>query len=354
MRALELALGGLALLAMPLGVPCAPARAEDTTDVTREGVLVALDVSLPEHCGDGSVLRARVERILGREIFVAPGDMRPHASATLRSEEDDTGHWLTTITLSDATSTLGQRSLHGDHGGCDAITDTASLVLALMLDLDRTDVVLSAPSHVQEDAPAAQGSDASSTSSAPTPRSGDRWTLEVDLALGGALGALPGPTPTGRARIGLSLRDVVSIDLSAAIVPAQSFASDGLGARLGLFTFGLAVCPTLVRDGALGLEGCVGLDAGVLEASGLGLSAPRDATVPFLSPAAELRGALWPTNALAVTLAAGVGVPVIAHRFTASGATGERTLLVMEPLWGRLELGLCVSADLSGSPVASE
>ena len=344
MRPLVLALGGLPLVSMP----CL-ARAEGaesrlvTRDAARETVLVALEVTLPEACGDERALRARVERILGRSLFVAADEEVPHVSASLRAELDAEGRWVATIVLEDAASTLGQRTLDGR--GCDTITDTASLVLALMLDLRRSDVVLTL-AGAETVADSTEPLPATTTPEPARPRSSERWAFEARLGAGVALGVLPSVTPMARVRVGLTLVDRVALELSASVVPAERFVRGELGVRLGLYGFGLGVCPTLLVGDGLGLEGCVGVQGGVLEAAGVGLEASRDAILPAVAASAELRGSWWLADAGALTVATEVGVPLVAHRFTATDATEERTLLEMEPLFGRLELGLCARASL--------
>ncbi len=243
----------------------------------------------------------------------------------------------------DAASTLGQRTLDGR--GCDTITDTASLVLALMLDLRRSDVVLTL-AGAETVADSTEPLPATTTPEPARPRSSERWALEARLGAGVALGVLPSVTPMARVRVGLTLVDRVALELSASVVPAERFVRGELGVRLGLYGFGLGVCPTLLVGDGLGLEGCVGVQGGVLEAAGVGLEASRDAILPAVAASAELRGSWWLADAVALTVATEVGVPLVAHRFTATDATEERTLLEMEPLFGRLELGLCARASL--------
>ncbi|MBX7196275.1 MAG: hypothetical protein K1X94_29735 [Sandaracinaceae bacterium] len=308
-------------------------------------VLVTLRAELPAACGQAAALTERVERMLGHAVFVEGGDARPHLGATVEVHAE-AGGWAATITLEDATSVLGRRTLRGEGRSCEGTTHAIALVLALMLDLSGREASLVVPEP--EIAHETGRSDAIDAPPAP-PGPRDRWALDALLSGGVSLGYLPGLAGSARARLGLSLRGVTSFVVSAGLVPGDAFVTEGAGVHLGVLSIALAACPVLAHDRVLALEGCVGVEGGELAVSGVGLRVVREASVGVLAPVAELRGTWWLADTIGLSLSTELGVPLVAHRFTATLSGEERLLVAMEPIWGRIELALRLTADL-GSP----
>jgi hypothetical protein len=322
------------------------ARPVSAQTETREALSVELEAELPSGCGTADGLGERVERMLGRTVFRrGPGPPPLRATLAIHAEH---GGWAATITLADGVTVHGRRVLRGQGPSCEETTNAVALVLALMLDVSLPEATILLPEpELQRDVVRSERLGEGGEPRAP---SAGRWELEAFLGGGGSLGHVPGIGTSARARLGLSLLDVVSFVVSAGLAPSDSFVAGGVGVRLGLLVAGLSVCPVLAHDLSFSLEACIGAEGGELAVAGVGLPVARESSLGVFSPVGELRGTWWLLGSLGLALSAEIGVPLVAHRFTATISGEERTLVAMEPVWGRLDLALRFRAELpSGS-----
>jgi hypothetical protein len=326
-------LGALACLVIALATSGGHAQ-EDA----RVSVVLRWDVE-GTGCPSAEAVQRAVERLLARPVFVTDGG-RGDVEVDARLERDG-GELVLLLALRDATGEIGTRAVRGT-GSCAQITEAAPLVLALLVDLRRSEVVL----HVEpEPAPP----EVIPTPAAPPPEPPvarvATWGVELAVGVSGELALLPTPTVSARARATLRPPGWPALALRGAVV----FPSTTEGERRARFAaalIGLTACPDLVGDATVRLAACGGVELGALEATGVDLDVVRTQTVPLAQLVAglELRASPWPALTLGAALEG--GVPLVQHAFTFTQRSTETLLVTLEPVWVRLELFVGVAAEL--------
>lgn len=249
-----------------------------------------------ESCLAAPALAEAVETRLGRAVFVAP------ALAQLAVEgraERVEGAWRATLRVADRDgAVLGERVVESRAADCAELGEVVTVTLALMIDPE-------------------------------LPPPPPRWGFELGSSAGVGLGLLPGVGLGGRVRLGVDPPGFVPVSFEGELLPYGVV--DGVG--FTRMTGGLALCPLSWAPGRFGLDGCLGIDAGVLFV----VAGEADATERVLveaqllaRPRLRVVGPLWLESELRLYL------PLRAVAFAAEG----EPLFAPSPVAGMLDLGL--------------
>jgi hypothetical protein len=317
-----------------------------------------------ESCISGHQLATRLERWIG-PVFAAAG-RGDHAIEAMLSRADETG-WRVRVVVSDADGrTMGERELRTKNDSCRGLDPQLMLVVALAIDpeialtglpdelleefpadddpaadllreLERASVAAAATRATTSD-PLAETTEAGRDGDRPDggdkarprpPEPDASWSWQVEAHLLSSVGLMPavamGP--------GMELRaDPVGfwpLVLSAAIwLPnhAELARPTSRGDSIGftMLQFGLGVCPTLLRVGALQASICGGMlvatrsaDSDALESS---VDVSRWSWGPFLGP----RVGYTMSGSLSLVAGASVHVPFNRDTFAYDDQFGIR------------------------------
>jgi hypothetical protein len=296
-------------------------------------------------CASRDVLAAAVEQRLGRSVFADDADAQLEvegASASASEGEEQ----VATFVLRRGGAIVGRREVRARD--CAALDRALPIVVALAVDLEQAEVRLAIPAEPAADpappeAPASPAVIVAGPITDTTPRV--ESATAIALRVGGAieLGLLPDPAPSVRVAVRLEPPGAFPLELRAATILPTSSLRDGRGVAYWGALFALAGCPALVRDDAVGLELCAGLESGPLVVRGEGFEINREVLLALFDAFAGLRLALRPWDALEIGLEASAGVPIPAHRFTVAAGDGTaREAAAGAPVCGRLELTIGV------------
>jgi hypothetical protein len=221
-------------------------------------VTAVLHVAPAVSCPDNTELRRTVEEILARPVFKS-GEEGVRVDVAFAPEG---GGWEAQIRFFDGDELAGERSLRSEDRSCGSLAGPVGLVVALMLDTHRPRSTL----HV----PKAPVSEARRVEEEPEAR----WGMGAMADGRGSVGALPGFA------LGLSLATellppgMIPFRASMTLWPTVDSLDGGVGGRFRLWHAGLEACPGWGQDVRVAI--CWGLQAGQIEAVGLGLERARE------------------------------------------------------------------------------
>ena len=272
-----------------------------------------------ETCIERPALVERVERTVGRHVFVAAG----HGDSTL------VGHigagplgqgWLAVVEARKGGETTFRRELAMGGSDCRRLDEAIVLVVALMID-----------STQSGGAPLAL----------PEPAEPIRVAIGPDVAF--ALGMLPGPAFGFGLTSEVNVPPVWPVTLSTHGWPVSRAIENGAGGRLWAWTIGVALCPVVASDKAWALFGCVGVTGGSIDSTGTQLDVSKSTTRPYLQAEARLGFRFRIAGPLFGATEAGAAVPFArdTYSFTqADGSTDQvfQTAAVIPLLHARLEV----------------
>ncbi|MFO0588285.1 MAG: hypothetical protein U0441_12125 [Polyangiaceae bacterium] len=148
------------------------------------------------------------------------------------------------------------------------------------------------------------------------------------------VGSLPGAAPGVRAGVSVGVGPYRIEPAFEAWPSSRSALADrpSIGADLRLLAFSLDLCrraypwtaPT--ETGHFGLFGCLGFELGEMHGDGFGVTVPRSAGALWTAPRAAVRAEIPLYRGLALSLDAGLAVPLDRRTFTLT-LTGTRTAL---------------------------
>ncbi|WP_437784388.1 hypothetical protein [Sorangium sp. So ce1097] len=331
-------------LAAALAAAATEARAE-------EGAWgVDLDWAAPDACADGGRVLAEIEQRLGRPAAAQGG---PRLGARAEVSQNARGSWdlRLTTTLGEATSS---RDLHGET--CAELASAAALIIALALDPEAAarapmgaapgagpgadagagalpDAGPGAPDGAA--APDARAAGAPPAASSPPPPDAGRPAApagvgaprEARLALRGALrafgvldaSALPAVAPGAGLAAG-ALLGAVRAEVSGAYFGAQKalVPATPMGGDVWLASGALRLCYAS-RHKDLEIGPCAGLEAGVMSATGFGVTSPGSNRALWLAPQLGALATYALSDKLRVPLAVEVLFPVVRDEFVLVG-----------------------------------
>ncbi|WP_437878103.1 hypothetical protein [Sorangium sp. So ce513] len=309
---------------------------------------VDLDWAAPDACADGGRVLAEIEQRLGRPAAAHGG---PRLRARAEVSQNARGSWdlhLTT-TLGEATSS---RDLHGET--CAELASAAALIIALALDpeaaarapmgsapgtgpeadTDAGALPDAGPGALPDEAaePDAGAAGTPPAASSPTPPDAGRpaavgaphgapLDLRGTLRAFGVLdaSALPAVAPGAGVAAG-ALLGAVRAEASGtyfgtqkALVPATS-----MGGDVWLASGGLRLCYAS-RHKDLEVGPCAGLEAGVMSATGFGVTSPGSNRALWLAPQLGALATYALSDRVRVPLAVDVLFPVVRDEFVLVG-----------------------------------
>jgi hypothetical protein len=206
-----------------------------------------------ETCIDRPALVERVERTVGRRVFVEQG----RGEATLQGRIGPRPHgegWLVVLEERSAAEPPFRRELAIAASDCRRLDEAIVLVVALMVDSTQSATPLSIPAPPEPVAVA----------------------LGPDFAL--AYGMLPGAAVGFGLASDFTVPPLWPIALSTHGWPVSQALQDGAGGKLWAWTLGAALCPALAGASSWTLSGCVGITGGSIDSSGTGLDVARSTT----------------------------------------------------------------------------
>ncbi|MGC4064022.1 MAG: hypothetical protein QM784_05165 [Polyangiaceae bacterium] len=306
-----------------------------------------------EACMSAQSMATAVEQRLKRSVFVERSGADLLVEIRIVESAD---HVDVDIALSSGTGvSLGHRSLTSPKGDCNKLNDSLSLVLALMVDLNREEVQhrtteasdelqksVAVDANTNSNPKVAQSTTTTTTSSAP-PHQPERWVL----SLGGnsVLGSVPG--------LGFALRGAIgrhhsrlSEELGAAVV-SPTTRNDGANSKAEfaqyLLDANLCAAPFLLSS--VVLRACGGLEFGVTRAEGFGYLRERTALLPNMAPLVRADSTWWPTPRFGLRLGLGAKAAFFRDAFFVVREDGSEHEL-FRPAFGALFLQADVCVKL--------
>lgn len=320
-----------------------------------EGTTSALSwVRLPgaEPCLSTTELSERVEKHLGRAVFVSPSkaDVSIEARAE-RREREGTFHVVVGGTRRDGTP-IGTRELDSETNDCRSLDDSLVLVVALMIDPNAMTPAPSTPApptrveHTEREIireriimmPFATPPSPPPASSPPRP-----WTMDARVDGVVAFKRLAGIAPGAAIAFGVTPPGFFPIELSLRTIPNDTL--DVANARIDywLLEGGLDLCPKMSLGRRFDFGGCAGVRIGNLRSNGTGFGRDTSADRATVDVDGSLRlgfNFAGPVFALASVAAV---VPTIRQRTTITDASGALRVLDERPAIGaETTLGLGV------------
>lgn len=295
---------------------------------------VSLSWQAAEGCISSDRLSEGVAAMLARPVWAAAGQGYVSLEGTLGAEP---GGWVLRLALRDASRVLGTREVHRPGGDCSSLDRTVVVIVSLLVDLPRSDIVLliaPEPEPVTPTSPPTAGVAPSAPADGAARRLGTEVRLGVDAWLD--VGTLPTAAAGGQLSVAIvPARGWPALRLTARALAPSTTALDaeGRGAKVWLAGAAFEICPEArLGDVLLGARGGVAADA--LVGSGLGL-ASRDAV-----------GVRWSAHALGTiglrvgvvdfTLALGVALTLARDSFVRDRGTATQSVL-HEPAWVTFE-----------------
>jgi hypothetical protein len=311
------------------------------------GATFLMHWNAPAACPDGSVVTSEIARLLGR----SPGQPSDRP-VSLRADVSLTaaGGYAVQIVVSTA-EVSGERRIESHT--CEQAAQATALVASLAIDPDAvaahaapeaaavvSGTVGSAPPRASAQPTADSTSSRARRPGAPTSLSDQRARqptrvagsptarvaepplahLELGGNVGSEIGVLPKPTLRLGAALDLSWRRLY-LEVAGAYALSQFAAAparSGQGANIQLDTLLFRSCAAVVT-GAFELAPCAALEAGLFDATGVGISSPEQGRHPWLATLVGPRLAWHPSPAFVLALDLEGGVALVRPRFQIGG-----------------------------------
>lgn len=272
-----------------------------------------------EACIDRPALVERVERTVGRHVFVPAG----HGESTLvgRIGAGPLGQgWLAVVEAKKDGETTFRRELAMGGSDCRRLDEAIVLVVALMIDSTQSGGV---PLAV------------------PEPAEPIRVAIGPDVAF--AVGMLPGAAFGFGLSSEVNVAPVWPITLSTHGWPVSRAIEDGSGGRLWAWTIGAALCPIAASDRAWALFACAGVTGGSIDSTGTQLDVAKSTTRAYVQAEARLGFRFRIAGPLFGATEAGAAVPFARDTYSFTRADGStdpvfQTAAVIPLLHARLEV----------------
>jgi len=288
-----------------------------------------------EACIDGERLAYEVEQRLRRTVFAA-GDSELVLQGRIAPRDGQPGFEATMRIVRATGELLGQRDLSSSETNCAELTDSLSLIAALMVDLPQRGLRLTVPQpepEVPTSAPGAGGSPRPAESSFDM---GAGATLAAGLHPDAALGVRAFVRWTPPAFIPLELDLAYSLKGEATI-------SNG-GGEFQSGHVGLAACPLSVNAGVLGTSACLGVQGGLVHGRGFGFDRTLEKLTWMINATLSVPLRLAALPWLGIELRPAVAVPFVRDAFIMRESDGqERDVHRVAPVVVAGQLSLVVT-----------
>lgn len=368
----------MVMAAFALVLPMKEAFAEDA----RPAALGWVRAPGAEGCIGTSALGQAVEARLGKAALVSASRARVSIEGRIAPAEGAAG-WRVSLTVADeAGKVLGTRALSKDGADCRAMDEDVILTVALLID---PEAALSAPagSAVPSAGTAAASPAAPAASAAPAAPSttpglpggtgilpttgilpatgtpagsgGAQGPSGAEAAAGGGVsrrwnaallvGAVAAIGPLPEVAVGAQMRALVTpspyfaFQIGGSVWAPQSASFGDAGGRFFMALGALSGCPLtgVVRD--FRYAACLGAEAGILHAGGLGFPLTLQHDDPIVNGTLEGRVVRRVVGPFAGSLGMGLSVPFLRKQYyyLDSGGT-EREVFLASPVTGYLDL----------------
>ena len=221
-----------------------------------------------ESCIAGAELARSVEARLGRTVFVATSRAVVAVEGRAEHLSEGTPRWRAVLRMTDTHGALiGDRVVESPAATCDELGRIAVVAIALMIDpvTAATPVEAVEPSPpVAVDTPLTPTRREPAHAEAAPAESTHSWRFELDAALIGALGLVPGVGLGGLSAFTAEPPSFVPLVAEGTLLPFARVNAAGVRADFLRVVGGLQVCPLVWRPGRITLLSCVGVDVGAL------------------------------------------------------------------------------------------
>jgi len=284
-----------------------------------------------ESCASGAEIAAQVEQHLGHPVFLEPATAELSVEAVVFAPEAG-GFAAHLRLLSPDGEEHGARQLASRAADCDELSETAVLVLAIMVDPEAAAAAADQPVP-EPSKPASQQSDPEAppalTNPAAAPAPKPPATKNTLAALSRVnLNTLPdfaagfGAEYQRRLAHGLALRVEAVAFLEREILLRDRSA----GTTLQLALAGVGLCPPVVERGSLGLALCATFQGGALLHRSTGLRDVDNGMLLLLQARVGVRW-FWQNDVLRVGVGVAGVVPFVRHQLDIHTDAGERVQL---------------------------
>lgn len=258
-------------------------------------------------CAERDQIAADVEHVLGHSPFAPAGAARARVEVRVEAATGTPG-WMARISLADAEGrSIGVRELRTTEPSCHALDGPVALVAALMVEASRPEP---APLHVPPTSP-------------PEPAvSEPDWRAEWRMAAVGSGGLLPGFALGAQLAVGATPPGFVPIVAAVTLWPGADRTVAERGGTFSAWHAGLSLCPPLASNDWGGVGLCVGAEAGVLSAAGVGLDTIASPQRPLVAARADARAWLALGGPFILHFQAGAVVPFIRPNYLYDGPDG--------------------------------
>jgi hypothetical protein len=314
------------LLALAIVVTSSAARADQTTSALNW-------VRLPgtEGCLSASDLAARVEKRLGRSVFVPPGAADVAIEGRVELRPNKKGFRMVVRGVRRDGTEIGARELDSARPDCHALDDTVALVVALMIDpeADAPKPPPPAPDPPPPEREIVHERVIVHEVERPLPPAPPSRLL-VDAYAAGTLafGRVPGTAPGLALAVRIGPRNF-PVEAALGTIPSGSLRSGDVSASYWLLEAGLAICPAvpLGEGGRIELGGCAGARIGNVRMRGDGFASNAEVDRPLVDASLGPRALVVlapPVFAIAGVTAV---VPFVRQRTTYTASDGSQLLL---------------------------
>lgn len=260
----------------------------------------------PRGCAAEARVAADVQHLLGGPVIVARS--QANVIVTVRFVRAN-GGWLARLHFAETDGrALGKRELHSAESDCASLDGPVALVIALTLEATRPQATLQLPPPPGE---------------LPADEREPPWRAISHVALVGSGGLLPGFALGAELSLGIEPPAFVPVHLRTAIWPNLEDTDAGRGGRFTAWYAGLGLCPGLAENQHAGVELCVGADAGMLSATGVGLDYTHSPSRPLVQARADIGAWVRLAGPFSVGLQAGAAVPFVRPRFVYTREDGS-------------------------------
>jgi hypothetical protein len=233
-----------------------------------------------ERCISRDELARRTEEVLHRPVW--SGDGAPALRVRGGIARDARGRWVASLALetSDGRS-LGTRELTGDGSDCRALDESLSVVLSLMVDVDRARLATAAPPPAPPPPPPAPPEVLQTEARPPEPPAAERWGFTLGASGVFGPGLLPGAALGVQAAVGWQPPRLPVFELYGAWWAPVTAHRGSLGAEVQAWVVGLETCTFRIEGARFAIEACAAAEAGAYGARPSGLDVPAAATGPL-------------------------------------------------------------------------
>lgn len=286
-----------------------------------------------EHCLSAAGLQKAVESRLGRRVFVPLKQADVVVRARLEPADGGEG-WTAELSLASAAGQpMGKRVLSTRADDCSALDASLALVVALMIDIPRSE--LPPPPKSTPAPPAPPTTQIRLPRETPAPRR--PWGIEGHARGVAALGLMPGAAFGLGVGVGVKPPGFWYTELDGELwAPRRAeSASGGSGSRFSLQTLELYLCPLALGSRGVRVRLCVGQRVGRLVADGFGYDEDLHAPRVIYNPGMRARVSARIVGPLVVGAGVGLEAPLLRDRFVATRADGTTEQLYrMAPIVG--------------------